>query len=65
MLEILNKSLNGILLGTKRNEIGEKILNDPNYFLFRVIKKIKICSILEKKKKNVLKYGGNNFKTQE
>lgn len=33
MLEILNKSLNGILLGTKRNEIGDEILNDPNYFL--------------------------------
>ena len=33
MLEILNKSLNGILLGTKRNEIGDEILNNPNYFL--------------------------------
>lgn len=33
MLEILNKLLNGILLGIKRNEIGEKILNDFNYFL--------------------------------
>ena len=29
MLEILGKSLNGILLGTKRNEIGEEILNNP------------------------------------
>ena len=33
MLEILGKSLNGILLGTKRNEIGEEILNNPGYFL--------------------------------
>ena len=33
MLEISNKSLNGILLGTKRNEIGDEILNNPNYFL--------------------------------
>ena len=33
MLEILHKSLNGILLGTKRNEIGDEILNNPNYFL--------------------------------
>ena len=33
MLEILGKSLNGILLGTKRNEIGDEILNNPGYFL--------------------------------
>ena len=33
MLEILGKSLNGILLGTKRNEIGEEILKNPGYFL--------------------------------
>jgi len=33
LLEILGKSLNGILLGTKRNEIGEEILNNPGYFL--------------------------------
>ena len=33
MLEILGKSLNGILLGTKRNEIGDEILNNPSYFL--------------------------------
>jgi len=33
LLEILGKSLNGILLGTKRNEIGDEILNNPSYFL--------------------------------
>ena len=33
MLEILGKSLNGILLGTKRNKIGDEILNNPGYFL--------------------------------
>ncbi|PGH19887.1 hypothetical protein RN96_12250 [Fusobacterium polymorphum] len=33
MLEILGKSLNRILLGTKRNEIGDEILNNPGYFL--------------------------------
>ena len=33
MLEILGKSLDGILLGTKRNEIGDEILNNPGYFL--------------------------------
>ena len=33
MLEILGKSLNGILLGTKRNEIGDEILNNSGYFL--------------------------------
>jgi len=33
LLEILGKSLNGILLGTKRNEIGDEILNNPGYFL--------------------------------
>lgn len=33
MLEILGKSLNGILLGTKRNEIGDEILNNLGYFL--------------------------------
>ena len=33
MLEILGKSLNGILLGTKRNEIGDEILNNLGYIL--------------------------------
>ena len=33
MLEIIGKSLNGIVLGTKRNEIGDEILNNPGYFL--------------------------------
>ena len=33
MLEILGKSLNGILLGTKRNEIEDEILNNSGYFL--------------------------------
>ncbi len=33
MLEIIGKSLNGIVLGTKRNEIGDEILNNSSYFL--------------------------------
>lgn len=33
MLEIIGKTLNGIVLGTKRNEIGDEILNNPGYFL--------------------------------
>ena len=32
MLEIIGKSLNGIVLGTKRNEIGEELLNSSGYF---------------------------------
>ena len=32
MLEIIGKSLNGIVLGTKRNEIGEELLNNSGYF---------------------------------
>ena len=33
MLEIIGKTLNGIVLGTKRNEIGDEILNNSGYFL--------------------------------
>ena len=33
MLEIIDKSLNGIVLGTKRNEIEDEILNNSGYFL--------------------------------
>lgn len=33
MLEIIGKTLNGIVLGTKRNEIGDEILNNLGYFL--------------------------------
>ena len=43
MLEILGKSLNGILLGTKRNEIGEELLNNSGYF-FEFDKKNEIQS---------------------
>ena len=43
MLEILGKSLNGILLGTKRNEIGEELLNSSGYF-FEFDKKNEIQS---------------------
>jgi len=32
LLEIIGKSLNGIVLGTKRNEIGEELLNNSGYF---------------------------------
>lgn len=43
MLEIIGKSLNGIVLGTKRNEIGEELLNNSGYF-FEFDKKNKIRS---------------------
>ena len=43
MLEILGKSLNGIFLGTKRNEIGDEILNNSGYF-FEFDRKNKIQS---------------------
>jgi len=43
LLEILGKSLNGILLGTKRNEIGEELLNNSGYF-FEFDKKNEIQS---------------------
>ena len=33
MLEIIGKLLNGIVLGTKRNEIEDEILNNSSYFL--------------------------------
>ena len=33
MLEIIGKTLNGIVLGTNRNEIGDEILNNLGYFL--------------------------------
>ena len=43
MLEIIGKSLNGIVLGTKRNEIGEEFLNNSGYF-FEFDKKNEIQS---------------------
>ena len=43
MLEIIGKSLNGIVLGTKRNEIGEELLNSSGYF-FEFDKKNEIQS---------------------
>ena len=43
MLEIIGKSLNGIVLGTKRNEIGEELLNNSGYF-FEFDKKNQIQS---------------------
>lgn len=43
MLEIIGKSLNGIVLGTKRNEIGEEVLNNSGYF-FEFDKKNEIQS---------------------
>ena len=43
MLEILGKSLNGIFLGTKRNEIGDEILNNSGCF-FEFDRKNKIQS---------------------
>ena len=43
MLEIIGKSLNGIVLGTKRNEIGEELLNNSGYF-FEFDKKTEIQS---------------------
>ena len=43
MLEIIGKSLNGIVLGTKRNEIGEELLNSSGYF-FEFDKKTEIQS---------------------
>ena len=43
MLEIVGKSLNGIVLGTKRNEIGDEILNNSGYF-FEFDRKNKIQS---------------------
>ncbi|QNE66566.1 hypothetical protein [Fusobacterium hwasookii] len=43
MLEIIGKSLNGIVLGTKRNEIGEELLNNSGYF-FEFDKKNEIQS---------------------
>ena len=43
MLEIIGKSLNGIVLGTKRNEIGDEILNNSGYF-FEFDRKNKIQS---------------------
>lgn len=43
MLEIIGKSLNGIVLGTKRNEIGEELLNNSGYF-FEFNKKNEIQS---------------------
>ena len=33
MLEIIGKTRNGIVLGTKRNEIEDEILNNSGYFL--------------------------------
>ena len=38
MLEIIGKSLNGIVLGTKRNEIEDEILNNSSYFLSLIAK---------------------------
>ena len=43
MLEIIGKSLNGIVLGTKRNEIEDEILNNSDYF-FEFDRKNKIQS---------------------
>jgi len=43
LLEIIGKSLNGIVLGTKRNEIGEELLNNSGYF-FEFDKKNEIQS---------------------
>jgi len=43
LLEIIGKSLNGIVLGTKRNEIGEEVLNNSGYF-FEFDKKNEIQS---------------------
>jgi len=43
LLEIIGKSLNGIVLGTKRNEIGDEILNNSGYF-FEFDRKNKIQS---------------------
>ena len=43
MLEIIGKSLNGIVLGTKRNEIRDEILNNSGYF-FEFDRKNKIQS---------------------
>ena len=43
MFEIIGKSLNGIVLGTKRNEIGEELLNNSGYF-FEFDKKNEIQS---------------------
>lgn len=43
MLEIIGKSINGIVLGTKRNEIGEELLNNSGYF-FEFDKKNEIQS---------------------
>lgn len=43
MLEIIGKSVNGIVLGTKRNEIGEELLNNSGYF-FEFDKKNEIQS---------------------
>ena len=43
MLEIIGKTLNGIVLGTKRNEIGEELLNNSGYF-FEFDKKNEIQS---------------------
>ena len=43
MLEIIGKSLNGIVLGAKRNEIGEELLNNSGYF-FEFDKKNEIQS---------------------
>ena len=43
MLEIIGKSLNGIVLGTKRNEIEDEILNNSGYF-FEFDRKNKIQS---------------------
>jgi hypothetical protein len=43
LLEIIGKSLNGIVLGTKRNEIGEELLNSSGYF-FEFDKKNEIQS---------------------
>ena len=56
MLEIIGKSLNGIVLGTKRNEIGEELLNSSGYF-FEFDKKneiqteanLTIISVLDRK----------------
>ena len=38
MLEIIGKLLNGIVLGTKRNEIEDEILNNSSYFLSLIAK---------------------------
>jgi len=43
LLEIIGKSVNGIVLGTKRNEIGEELLNNSGYF-FEFDKKNEIQS---------------------